>query len=277
MMKCVKTSILAYAGWLTLALSLLQCDLDHGLQVKKELNNIPHGIKGTLTFNGAWPENMAEARLVAAANFPPEPSDPLDSFIFSDPIQIGVETLDYGLMLNPASYQIIAVIFREKATSWDIANILSVYSPLSSCTIIPDLSRAVEIESDTTVVEGVDISVDLTKGSIGGRVEITGEPPSGVKFAGIFAFKHPFNFNSLIPCGVALLPLDADSLNYKMLVPAGDYTVSALAGENISDFTRLRLIGNYTAPNNPSSPGVVRIGKNQNRSEISLKVDWSKY
>ncbi|MFQ5751260.1 MAG: hypothetical protein ACE5HI_04620, partial [bacterium] len=219
---------------LVLSCQFIQCDIDHGLQVEDPSEIVKHGIKGRIIFNGPWPENIVEARLVAAANFPPDTLQSLDSlFVFSDPIQVGINVLEYGMTLKPATYQLIAVIFREKDRPWDISNILAVYSPLSQCTILPNPDKVVTIASDTTIINDVNITVDLTKGSISGKVNFVGDWPN-VNFTGILVFERPLLLNP-IPCGIAILPLNVDSANYKVFVPQNDYTIHVIALNDLSD------------------------------------------
>ena len=252
----------------------LHCDVDHGLNVDDATESVRQGIRGRITFSGSWPSNIAEARLVATANFPPDPTQPLDAFIFSDPIQVGSSSLDYGLNLKAATYQIIAVILRETGKAWDIGNIQAVFSPLSACTIIPDLANPITIAPGGSIVEGVDIAVDLTKGNIAGQVQFNGLRPQDVQFAGILAFESPLNLLDPIPCGLAILPLDATVANYKVLVPPNKYVVVAVAGMDLTDITNFRIIGAHLQDGSVL-PAVVEVGQNQNVSHVDLVANWS--
>ncbi len=252
----------------------LQCDVDHGLSVDDPTESVRQGIRGRITFSGNWPRNVAEARLVATSNFPPDPTESLDTFIFSDPIQVGISSLDYGLSLNPATYQIIAVILRETGKAWDIGNILAVHSPLSACTIIPDLENPITVAPGASIVEGVDIAVDLTKGSITGQVQFTGQRPPDVQFAGILAFESPLNLLDPIPCGLAILPLDARVANYKVVVPSNSYAVIVVAGTDLADLTNFRIIGAHVQDGSTLA-AVVEVGQSQNVSNVDLIANWS--
>ena len=110
-------------------------------------------------------------------------------------------------------------VIREIGTSWDISNILAVYQPLSPCSILPDTDNPIKIETETTIIDSVNLSVDLTKGAINGKVDFIGEWPSDVSVAAILAFEFPF---SLIPCGFSILPAGLESAEYKVLVPEND-------------------------------------------------------
>ncbi|MFQ5708305.1 MAG: hypothetical protein ACE5HO_12690 [bacterium] len=253
--------------------------MDHGLSVDDPTEVLKTGIKGTIVFNftDRWPDTIAETRLVALENFPP---DPADTLLFSDPIQSGIDSLDYQLSLAPATYQIIAVIFREKEKPWDVANILAVHAPLDACTIIPDLSQAVTVTSNSPIVENVDIEVDLTKGSISGEVQFVGDWSPEITFAGIIALRHPLDLSNLIPCGLAVLPVKVERANYKVLVPENNYTILVVVGKDLADVTNLAdisIIGFYHANDDTTNAAPVQVAKNQDIRNIDITANLSTF
>jgi len=251
---------------LTISLSI-QCNFDEGLDFA-DSQQVQHGIKGEIVFDGVWPDNVAEARLIAAANFQAD-AGALDQFVFSDPIQVGVDRLNYQLSLNPSTYEVIAVIFRERGTSWDISNLLAVYAPASPCSVFPDTTKAISIESENSVVDSVDIFVDLTKSRVSGTLDFIGEWPSNVTFAAVLAFEVPL---SLIPCGIAILPLNVETADFKMLVPENTYTIAVVAGKSLS-LSEITFIGSYLVPGTSNTPATVTVGKNENIQGINITAD----
>ncbi len=252
---------------------VLACDVDSGLDFGNPTARLAHGIKGRLIFSGQWPTSYAEVRVVTTASFPPDPANPLDAFVFSDPIRLGVRSVDYALTLAPGTYRIVAVIFREHERPWDIGNILAVYAPLAPCTILPDLSKGVTVASDTSIVEGVDVFVDLTKGSFSGTVRFEGEWPAEIGFAGVLAFEAPLDFNNLIPCGLAVLPVGVREAAYRVVVPASDYVLLIVAGRDLGSVTNLTdvsIIGTYFAPEDSTRPGVVRVQQQANTAGVDM-------
>jgi hypothetical protein len=246
------------------------CNIDHGLTVDDLTEKIQSGIKGTIIFNGAWPDDIIEARLVATADFPPDPADPLQEFKFSDPIPVGVDTFDYAFPLEPDTYRLIGFIAREKGQDLNISNLLAVYSPLDPCTIIPDPAAAVIVESDSSIVEGINISVDLTKGGISGKVEFVGDWSPDITFAGVIVFKFPLNLINPIPCGIAVLPVNVESANYRVLVPENDYLVFVVVGQSLSDITDISdisIIG--------TASGAIKVLKNQDTPNVDITADLS--
>lgn len=228
--------------------SLSGCEVDHGLRPSDPTEILRHGIKGSIIFKGTWPENVAEARLVVSEDFPPDPSASADDFIFSDPIEIGADTLSYGLSLQPGTYKIIAVIFREENQGWDIANILSVYSQFSGVLgfLFPD---SVMIDSDSTIVGGVDLSVDFTLGSISGTVSFVGEWPDPAPVTGLAVFERQPQLNNPLALlsvrGVTILPAGVSTTSYRVRVPPGRYeAVNVLAILSLSPLN-IKLLGRY--------------------------------
>lgn len=245
------------------------CKIDHGLGVDDSSEIVKHGIKGTIFFNfkEQWPENIAETRLVASVNFPPDPTAPLDEFIFSDPVPVGVDTFDYVFSLKPGTYRIIAVIARERSQSWDISNILAVYSPVPGL-FLPD---SVVIATESSIVEGVDIFVDLTKGSISGTVTFVGEWPPNTTFAGIAVYQKYPPLSPLLFSGIAILPVKVSSAPYKVLVPPGRYEgIIVAAGPTLLEIS---TIGIYYAPGDTTKPGAVEVFESKDTPEIDIIAD----
>ncbi|MFQ6113332.1 MAG: hypothetical protein ACE5NG_04480 [bacterium] len=245
------------------------CNIDHGLDVDDLTEEVQHGIKGTIIFNGTWPEEIVESRLVASVTFPPDPAAPLQEFIFSDPIPLGVDTFDYSFSLEPETYRLIGFIARESGQSWNISNLLAVFSPIPGL-LIPD---SVVVETDTTVVEDVDIFVDFTKGSISGTVTFVGEWPSDTHFAGIAVYAQYPPLNPILFSGVAILPVQVTSTTYKVLVPPGRYEgVIVAAGSSLLE---IRTIGIYYAPGDTTKPGIVDVLESKDTPGIDIEADLS--
>lgn len=250
------------------------CDIDHGLSPSDPTEGVRHGIKGTIIFKGAWPENVAEARLVVSKDFPPDPSASADDFIFSDPIQIGTDSLSYGLSLQPEIYKIIAIIFREENQGWDIANILSVYSQFSGVLgfLFPD---SVAIDSDSTIVEGVDLAVDFTLGSISGTVSFVGEWPVPAPITGLAVFERQPQLSNPLALlsvkGVTIVPANVSTASYRVRVPAGSYeAIDVLAILSLSPFN-IKLLGKYELGASP--PIQVKSGEDVSGIDITANLN----
>lgn len=278
-MKSFRTSVFIIILSMLSAYYFISCDVDHGLGVDELSGKIKHGIKGTIIFNGQWPENIAETRLVAAVNFPP---DPADTLFFSDPIPFGIETFDYEFSLEPDTFRIIGVITREMGEDWNISNLLAVYSPIIPGTIIPNPDSAVVVESDTSIVEGVNIFVDFTKGSISGTVTFVGEWPPDAAIAGIAVYERyppPFILGF---SGISILPVNISSSPYKVFVPPASYEgviAIVLTEQNLSDIINIDLsdivVGIHYSEGDTTKPGVVSVsaGKDTAGIDISANLD----
>ncbi|MFQ5753221.1 MAG: hypothetical protein ACE5HI_14610 [bacterium] len=251
--------------------SFIKCNIDKGLSLVDSEEILKHGIKGEIHFNGEWQNNVAEARLVVAAGLDPNATDLQDSFIFSDPIQVGARQFSYEMSLEPATYEIAAVIFREPGSSWEISNILAVHEPLSACSVLPNPDRPIKITSATTIVDSVDFEVDLSKGAITGTVDFLGDWPADIGFAAVLAFELPF---SLIPCGLGIIPVGSESAEYKVLVPEDTYTLAVVVGASLS-LTELTFIGECVEPGT-QNPCALTVAKNANLQNINLTADLNR-
>ncbi|RMF69641.1 MAG: hypothetical protein D6743_01480 [Calditrichaeota bacterium] len=259
---------------LTLCLGF-SCSVDHGLDPDSLNPRIKHGIRGRVTFRGAWPEEIAEARLIVSANFPPDADDPVGSFIFSDPIRFGTESLDYELTLAPGRYELVAVIIRERSKGWNISNVLAVYSQL------PDVlgflfPSSVDIENDTTIVDEIDLSVDLTKGRISGTVRFLGERKREIVATGIGVFENQPRtlFDFLNIKGLTLLPNDVPETSYIVRVPAGTYRAINVVAVLSLDPLDIRTIGTYRPPPDEPGDGVTVVSREETPG-IDITADWS--
>lgn len=253
-MKKFRFSLLTLIILISSIYHFISCDVDHGLSVDDLSEKIKHGIKGTIIFNGTWPEDIVESRLVASVSFPPNPADTLS---FSDPIPLGVDRFDYEFSLKPEkTYRLIAAVFREKEKSWEISNVLAVYSqkPDVFGLLFPD---SVVVESDTSIVEGVDLFIDLNKGSISGTVTFTGDWPADTLIAGMAVFEEQSPPSFLSVKGLTLLPANVSNASYKVRVPPGSYEgITVLVIVNLDPING-RIIGMYKAPDDTTKPAVV--------------------
>ncbi len=83
-------------------------------------------IQGNLTFNGAWPAGVTEARVIATTKFqifPPILPTMLD-LAFSDPIPAGTDQATYKMRAFPGTFAAIGVIFLKGEQQLTIDDIL---------------------------------------------------------------------------------------------------------------------------------------------------------
>mgnify|MGYP006277604561 CR=1 FL=1 len=83
-------------------------------------------IEGKVTFNGTWPSQFTEARVIATTKFrifPPILPTMLD-LAFSDPIPAGSTEIDYKMRAFPGTFAAIGVIFLKGEEQLTIDDIL---------------------------------------------------------------------------------------------------------------------------------------------------------
>jgi hypothetical protein len=103
--------------WLAWILLGPACYRGHGLDPTLP----PSGIRGHITFTGAWPDSTKEVRIAVLDAYPWEAAG-LDTLgfvmqhlvVFSDPLPLSVQSYDYELKLKPGIYGwIVAAWFPD--------------------------------------------------------------------------------------------------------------------------------------------------------------------
>jgi hypothetical protein len=150
-----------------IAVSLHSCSPDHGLGPTVQ------GIRGTVYFQGAWPEDVLEVRVVVSKTYPPESF--LDLSGYSDAIPLLSDSSSYEIMLASGTYAFVAVACRT-SPNWDTQCLLGFYHVEGD----PGTPRPVEVRSGD-FTDDVDITVafgglrDLERAGAGDIVEVTAE------------------------------------------------------------------------------------------------------
>jgi hypothetical protein len=83
-------------------------------------------IQGNVTFNGTWPEQFTEARVVATTKFqifPTELPTMLD-LAFSPTIEVASTSVEYNIKAFPGTFAAIGVIFLNEEQTLTIDDIL---------------------------------------------------------------------------------------------------------------------------------------------------------
>jgi hypothetical protein len=134
-----------------LGLSLLavlpSCSPDHGLGLEIQ------GIRGTVRFEGTWPDEILEVRVVVFKTYPPESF--LDLSGYSDPVPLLSRSISYEIELAAREYAFVAVACR-KTPYWNTECLLGFYHTPDE----PQTPEPVTVPSGR-FKDGVDITVDL--------------------------------------------------------------------------------------------------------------------
>jgi hypothetical protein len=113
-------------------------------------------IQGNVQFNGTWPEQFTEARVVATTKFqifPTELPTMLD-LAFSPTIEVGTNSIDYNIKAFPGTFAAIGVIFLNEEQTLTIDDIL--YSlDVGGLSIEP-----FEV-AENTIVNGPDFTIEF--------------------------------------------------------------------------------------------------------------------
>jgi hypothetical protein len=115
--RCSHTLGILCLGFL-IVLPLQSCSPDHGLGPTVQ------GIGGTVHFQGTWPGDILEVRVVVSKAYPPESF--LDLSGYSDAIPLLSDSVSYEIELAPGTYALAAVACR-RSPNWDTECLLGFY------------------------------------------------------------------------------------------------------------------------------------------------------
>lgn len=111
------------------------------------------GVRGTVHFDGTWPDSILEVRVAVFETYP------VGSFFdlsgYSDSIPVASDSCAYEVRLPAGNYGIVAVVCR-RSPSWDATCLLGFYSDAGE----PETPKPVTVNPDMFAA-GVDILVDF--------------------------------------------------------------------------------------------------------------------
>jgi hypothetical protein len=192
------------------------------------------GVTGTVTFTGQWPANAVELRMITSKVYPPVMTD----IIYGDSIPMDTSAYNYEFALDPGTYKLVGIAWRNEGADWNFPSICSFYFTGNSQE--DSLAPApVTIANDSDVVRRVNMKVDRSKArivsaaKISGTVTFSGEWPGDVTEARVIATTR-----------FDLLTLDLPTLNDLALddqsIPKGattfDYDIPAFPGNFLATF-----------------------------------------
>jgi len=162
-MKWISGFALAGILWITLT----SCYEGHGLDPTDQLSERPSGIRGTITFEGQWPDSTKEVRLAVLKSYPAGMSDPDSLFtfvlenliVFSDTIPRFITEYDYEVELNPDLYGWILVAWFPDIESYILGvKELGAYYENGTVEALPTPVQVPWGE----MVEGIDMTADFS-------------------------------------------------------------------------------------------------------------------
>jgi hypothetical protein len=125
----------------------MSCAPDHGLEPTNQ------GIRGTVRFDGTWPNGILEVRVAVFETYPVESFFDLSGY--SDSIPVLCDSCAYEVRLPAGQYGIVAVVCR-RSSSWDATCLLGFYHDAGE----PETPRPVTVNPGMFAA-GVDIFVDF--------------------------------------------------------------------------------------------------------------------
>lgn len=264
--------------WICLLLLLiLSCEIDHGLYPTK------YTIKGkVIFFKGDPPANTDRVEVFALKEFPPK--DP-QNFLYLG--QSGAldwtkgNEVEYEIQVSPTSYQMLAVLWKEKGQDWTLTGLLGFYTG-GFKSILPD---SVVISKENPVADSVDIyanwDVVSKDASIAGKITYVGEWPDDTQLLllAVYRIKPASDIQFLLFENVDYTQsVFVDSSSYRLAVGSGvyNYVVLYWVGKSISKLTDLVELGYYQLPENPGQPGRVEVNSEERKENIDIFVDFNK-
>ena len=202
-----------------LVAALTGCGLDGGLKP------LESNIRGQIVISGAVPEELQELRVVVFECYPAPFSE---LTVWSDPLPLGVSTIDYTLPVPPGEYALVALAGRRSDTGWAP---LVVFNPTGGSA--PDTVR---VSDRTTSVIGVDFAVVFSSGQSGirGTLTFVGAWPDTVSSIRVGALSNPLAnppYPSLSLADIPNLstPFTRDSTSFAYAIPLVPRTYPVIA------------------------------------------------
>lgn len=259
-----------------LILILWACTSDFGI----EADFFKGTVKGKLHITTVVPEKTDEIRVALSKSFPPSN---INEILFSEVLPVVIsdtvtsQIVPYDMQVPLGEYAAAFCMWKEKAKSWRITDIVGVFGNLSTF----EFKKVVLTEEDP-VAEDVDMDVNLDRvnrnAQITGHIEFVGEWPINTAAAALLAFKT-LNLTEGLP-EIALLPRNVESFDYQLGINADSSatTIKLVAvgwlaeGANLLDF---KILGFYHDPDTPEVPKEVVIKAGETVSGIDIIADFA--
>jgi hypothetical protein len=257
------------------------CDIDHGLAP------IQTKIMGQVIFDGPPPgSNVAEVRVAATKNFPPE--NLTTDLIYSnqlefnrDPNHTGPDTVTFEIVAPPGKYQALGVLWREGGKSWEITNIVGLYT--DPVALAP---KKVVVSEEMPVITGIEIRADWQlarrNSFLEGNIHFKGEWPEETEILALAVFpivpnpENPLEFLTLQSLDIAIPLFRTEPFHYRSRVPAGTFKFIAVFYKSKSGgLFDVRAIGFHSCPGDSTLPKAVVVPEDASVTGVDIVVDLS--
>lgn len=254
-------------------LFLWSCSVDHGIE------EIKTKITGRVIFVDSQnrPAYADQARVVAVYQFPPTG---LGDVLYSNTLPAGRDTSKFEILAQKGTYAALGVLWRRVGEGWSFSNLLGLYTAPSELAPKP-----VTVSDENPVAANIDIygtwALALRDARIEGDITFIGEWPKDTEILGLAAFPIVPNLNNasdllqLRAIDIAI-PLFVDNYHYRLSLAHGTYKFIALFWKGTSTpFEKIRPIGFYAVPGNPTRPAEITLGPDEKVTGISFIADFS--
>jgi hypothetical protein len=260
------------------------CEFDKGLSLS------PSRITGKVLFVGEPDSTIAidEVRVVAAARFPPTG---VSDIFFSNPVNFGLDTADYEIILPFGNYPALAVLWKPRDDDWALESLLGFYG-FNPFTFEASL-KGVELTEDSPVAANIDIPAlwgfTMFDGRVEGDLTFVGDWPEDTEIVVLGGFTQvpdlaDIGLSILLTLGGInfTLPQNVPSHHYELAVRKkenenfAEYKFIGLfwKGRNIA-WDEIRCIGFYRASNDPTQPGSFTMTSEGRITGIDLVADFN--
>jgi len=265
------------------AISLLiiyfsSCKIDHGLEP------IYSKISGKVFITGEAPEKTDEIRVAVIKKFPPKR---INELLFSNRISYQNDTSSYEIFVPPGTYDVVAVIWKEKYGAWNISDVVGVYGGIFIGDQLLPSYVPVTVPDNDAIVDSIDIPINLNvvnrPVTIEGNVTFQGSWPQNTGTMAVGAFTDipekgnfiDYYFKSVyIDFSLSTFVTEDD---YRLRVHLGDTLryISVLWINDTYDFSSITDIGFYATDADPNQPDSI-VTNNREYKNIDILVDFSK-
>lgn len=264
------------APWLLLVQS--GCDIDHGLAP------ITTKIRGKVEFSGPAPlGNVSEVRVAAAKIFPPV--NLTSDLLYSNQLEINRDTsrtdsyiIDFEISATEGEYPAVGVLWREGGKSWEITNILGLYTDLGSLGPKP-ITVTAEGQSEEILIPA-DWGLSHRTAFIEGDIHFKGEWPADTELLAAASFPiipnpdNPFDFLTLQSLNIAIPTFVDGPIPYRLRVPVGTHKfISVFYKGRSGGLFDIRAVGFHSCPDDSTMPRAVTVGHEETASDIDIIVD----
>jgi len=275
--RCQRLAISLFAN--LLLLMLFSCEIDHGLEP------IRTRITGKVIFDKPpTGSNISEIRVVAAKTFPPV--NLTTDIILSDKLDLQQDTLSNGTVETPFEivapsgiYPAVGVLWREAGQSWELTNILGLYTQGLDFSPIE-----ITLDEENPVVDDIVINAitSFTKRTafIEGTITTKGTWPADTDLLALAVFPivpNPANSLDFIQLQAfdITIPIFRDTpFSFRTRVPADTYPfISVFWKGKSGGLLDIRAVGFYSCGSDSTLPGTITVPENTTISGIDITID----